>query len=260
MTNRPYRFLQALALIGLGFFLLEKLISGKLAWYIHQRFWPLSFLAGVGLLLMGQIALGAIRRRPESTQPHADEEHEHEHGEHEHSHADHEHASAGWGWLVMLLPLAVGWLLPARPLDTVALDNKGLSLTAPLAAGQSAPAARMAPGKMNILDWIQLFNSGEDLAAYIGQEANVIGFVYHDPRLEQDQFMVSRFAIVCCAADAFAIGITVDSPEADSLPKDSWVQVKGNMQSITKDGEPLPFIRATSVKIISQPEQPYLFP
>jgi hypothetical protein len=48
-----------------------------------------------------------------------------------------------------------------------------------------------------------------DPAAFIGQEARLIGFVYRDDRFNGDEFMISRFVISCCAADAAPLGLVV---------------------------------------------------
>jgi putative membrane protein len=87
----------------------------------------------------------------------------------------------------------------------------------------------------------------------------VIGFVYHDPRLSEGQFMVGRFTITCCVADALAVGMVVAWPEAKDLPDNHWVRVQGAVQTVLLDGQTLPLIDAETVEIIPEPQQPYLF-
>ena len=36
----------------------------------------------------------------------------------------------------------------------------------------------------------------------MARTANVVGFVYQDDRFGEDEFMVSRFTVSCCVADA----------------------------------------------------------
>ena len=76
-----------------------------------------------------------------------------------------------------------------------------------------------------MLDWIRLFNSQVDLTPHLGEDANVIGFVYEESRLPAGHFLVARFTVSCCVADAFAIGMAVDWP--DKLAVNSWVNVRG---------------------------------
>ena len=112
----------------------------------------------------------------------------------------------------------------------------------------------------NILDWIRIFNSGSAPTPYLGQTAKVTGFVYHDPRLQANQFIVSRFVITCCAADASAIGMIVTWDQSSSLKESAWIEVKGPVQSAELGGQPIPLIQAVLVQPVQQPQEPYLYP
>jgi putative membrane protein len=249
MTLRLHRYFQGFVMILLAVFLLQKILAGKLDWYIHERFMPLTVLAVLVLLVIGVAVFRAARNTPEP------DDHIHEEGH------DHKHTFSGWGLVIAMLPLVIGVLIPAQPLTSNAMSGKGVSSAAPAAAGGlTVVRFDQAADDRNILDWIRLFNSGESAGTYLGQNASVIGFVYHDPRLKAGQFLVTRFAIVCCTADAFAIGMVVDWSKSASLPDDQWIKVKGAVQSTQLDGETLPLIQASSIEPVQPPDQPYLFP
>lgn len=239
MPSRLYRLLQSVLLIVLCVFLAEKIISGKLTWYINLRFLPLTLIGVVLLAIMAQAVLNGTRAKQD----------------------DHEHVHAlPGGLLILMIPVLVGVLLPARPLDATAVDSKGISVNAPLvSADTSAQQFEAAPDQRNIMDWIRIFAYESDLSPYLGQRANVIGFVYYDESLPENQFLVSRFVITCCAADGFALGIPVDW-EGEALEENTWVTVKGPVQATEWDGQKMPLIVAESVEITRAPEQPYLFP
>jgi len=255
MDRRLYRFLQFLLLAGLGVFLSFKYLTGSLSWYINQRYMPLTIIAILGLFGMALTVIFSARQAP----------HTHDDGEEDHDHADHEHeeekVSSGWGIVFIFIPLIVGLAIPANPLSASAISNRGLSSSAPLSAGGGSQANfNMAPETRTVLDWIKLFNFQSDLSPYLGQNADVIGFVYHDARLPAGHFMVSRFAITCCVADAFAIGMVVQAPTGDAYPDNTWVNVKGPVQSIEVGGSKLPLIVSGSISPVQAPVQPYLFP
>jgi putative membrane protein len=88
----------------------------------------------------------------------------------------------------------------------------------------------------------------------------VIGFVYRDPRFAENQFMVARFTITCCVADALAIGLVTEADDAADLPDDSWVRVEGTFAEGTLDGDAMPVLVAETVTPIEPPEHPYLYP
>jgi putative membrane protein len=93
-----------------------------------------------------------------------------------------------------------------------------------------------------------------------GQQADVVGFVYHDARLAEGQFLVGRFTVTCCVADAAAIGMIVIWPPAQALPANAWVRVRGAVSAATLDGRPIPLIAAESVEQVAEPDNPYLYP
>jgi uncharacterized repeat protein (TIGR03943 family) len=119
---------------------------------------------------------------------------------------------------------------------------------------------RLESNNRTVLDWVEAMNSNPDASALDGQSADVIGFVYHDPRLAANQFIVARFAITCCVADAMAIGIVVESPRALELKSDSWVNVKGDFKAGNVNGQATPVLLANDILPVQQPEQPYLYP
>lgn len=163
--------------------------------------------------------------------------------------------------IILAIPLVVGFFVPVRPLSTASINTRGMSLSAPASLDrQSVRTLEVIPDDQTVLDWIKIFNYEEDLSPYLGKSANVIGFVYHDPRLKAGQFMLSRFTITCCVADAFAIGIAVDWLDSASLADNAWVNVQGPVDMITIDGQRVPVIRAGSVNPVQVPEQPYLYP
>lgn len=251
MTHRLYPLGQALLMAGLGFFLAEKLWSGAVLFYINERFQPLIVFGAAAALAL---AAGALWRWPAA--PAHDHAHDH----------DHDHGPGrGWAWGLawVALPLALGLLVPARPLGAGALDRKGVNTTGgslPAGGAGAAVPLQIAPEARTILDWVRAFNYAEAPASFDGQTADVIGFVYHNPDLGAGQFMVSRFIVTCCAADASGVALLVAWPQAADLAENSWVRVRGPVQAAQLDGRPIPLIQAAAVEPTAQPEHPYMYP
>lgn len=240
MSERNYKILQTAILLGLGIFLLYKILSGTLYFYINARFTWLVALGGLTFLAL------AFYAWPRAAA------HDHEH--------EHEHDRSGWALAVIAVPLALGFLVPARPLDSAALEARGLTTNALAGAGGQAVQLNQPSDQRNVLDWVRAFNYASDPSMYEGEQADVIGFVYHDDRLPAGQFLVGRFAVSCCVADAFAVGVIVQSDDAEEWAANEWVHVVGAIQVGSLEGTPIPVIVAESVKEVSVPPQPYLFP
>lgn len=248
LSERNYRLLQTLILAGMGIYLLVKILGGTLYFYINDRFlWLVATGAGIFLLL----ALAAFRRwRAEAAHAHA----------HDHAHHGHSHGSR-WSLLIVALPLLLGFLVPAKPLDSGALAARGISTNLGAGSGGGQTSQLSVPAdQRSILDWVRAFNFSADPNELAGEPADVVGFVYHDPRLPDNQFLVSRFTVTCCVADAFAVGIIVQTDDAAAWAGNAWVHVQGTIAVGSLDGEPAPVVLAESIKPVPVPPQPYLFP
>lgn len=245
MSHRLYRSFQALLLLALCLFFAGKLASGQLSYYINLRFVPLTIFGVIFLAILAQTLFNEIKRSRGQ--------------EVEHDHHDHEHAPANL-WF-MIVPLAIGLLIPARPLDSSAFATKGFNTTGPLVSADStAKLFETESQDRNVLDWLKIFYYETDITQYLDQQVSVIGFVYRDEQLSEDQFYVSRFIISCCAADASSIGMIASWPDAKNLKNDTWVLVKGSISSTTLKDQTLPVILVESVQDVPVPEQPYLYP
>lgn len=227
-------------LIGLGLYFVVNIISGNLTNYINVRFSWLSYVAAVLFLLIGAFsALGLLNARR---------------AEHDHHH-DHDHNAISWGTLIVIaVPLVLGTLIPSRPLGAESVDGN-VSITA---ASVDNMVLSIEPSKRNVLDWLRVFNATDDYATLSGQPADVIGFVYMEPTFGENQFMIARFTVSCCVADASAIGIPVQWPEA--VEQGQWVRITGVMETGEFRGDSAPILHAQTVEAVEQPEHPYLYP
>ena len=248
MPQRLYRSFQALLLLALFLFLMGKVFNNQLLWYINQRFVILTQIGIVFLAILAQRLFTEVRLARERNQV---EEHDH----------NHDHAPSPVNLWIMLIPLLIGILIPAKPLDSSAVSAKGLTTSSALISSDSTSRLfETASEQRNILDWVKLFYFEKDLNPFIGQQVSVVGFVYRDESLPQGQFFVSRFILSCCAADGYAVGMIVDTPQADTFEKDTWIKVTGSVDAVSFDGKPSPLIDAETIEIVPQPDQPYLYP
>lgn len=241
--------LKAWILIGLSLFLLSRILMGNLFFYINQRFFSLTVFAVIGLLLLGL----SYRFRTGQAG--------HEHHDHDPGHA-HTPSLTWTGFLLIASPIVLGLLIPPRPLGAAAMTNRDTSIVSLTSA--TAPDSERVLAKpkaeRNILDWLLEFRSVSDRSTLAGEAVKVTGFVYRDERFGQEQFMVSRFVLSCCAADAAPLGMVVHWSESGQLEADQWVEVTGTLEPGEFGGEPMPFIRAATVTPTEIPSQPYLYP
>jgi putative membrane protein len=263
---RTRRWVQSLILLFLGLYFLDNILSGRIFFYINERFGWLSWVATGIFLVLGIVGVVELLREPRHDEHDHNHEHEHEHDEHEHAHDHgHEHGAApSWPILAIIaLPLLVGLLVPAKPLGASAIGTSGVSTSYSAVQGSgSTTQLTVAPTERNVLDWVRAFNNTSNVEEFNGQPADLVGFVYRDIRFDKDtaKFMVARFTISCCVADASAIGVIVQTDNAGKLPQDSWVHVTGKFQVQDFDSQHTPILIADTVEATTQPEHPYLYP
>ena len=266
---RLRKWLQPVLLLSLGLYLLDIVLTGRIALYVNERFGWLSWIAAGILLVLG--AVGMVDLWRESVGFHFPRHADHNQLEHEHdrdhegpAQAGHRHGTvASWPSLALVgLPLLLGLLVPARPLGSSAVGTNGVSTSFSTIQGSgSATQLEVAPTDRNILDWVRVFSSITNVEEFNGQPADVIGFVYRDVRVETPaQFMVARFAVSCCVADASAIGVIVQWPKVSALAQDGWVHVQGKFSVQDFDGQRTPILVADAVNATTQPVHPYLYP
>ncbi|MCC6803503.1 MAG: TIGR03943 family protein [Anaerolineae bacterium] len=242
-------WVKALLMIGLGVYFVHNIASGSITNYVNERFAWLSYVAAALFLLIGGFSAWHLARK-------RGREHGHEHDAHDHP--DHVHEPISWRVLAILaVPLVLGTLIPSKPLGAEAISG-GVSLSSAATVG-AAQAFNVPPEQRNVLDWLRAFNNA-DYPSFDGQTANVIGFVYSEPSFAPDEFMVARFAISCCVADATAIGLPVHWANATDLQQGQWIEVKGAFKVSDFGGDPMPVIQAERIDQVAQPEHPYLYP
>ncbi len=225
-------------LLGMGLYFGWLIISGNLNYYINQRFAWLVIVGTVIFVLLALVNLYSSLRRADDCQ--------------------HQHFDIGWDILfIVAFPLLLALIVPSRSLGIEAI-NGGISLN-PVGIASQASFQR-SPLDRNILDWLREFERASAPAVFNGTAADVIGFVYREPTFAEDSFMLSRFTMSCCVADAFPIGMPVSAPGSADYMAGAWLRVRGELAAADFAGDYLPVLFADSLEPIAEPQQPYLYP
>ncbi|RKJ61042.1 TIGR03943 family protein [Butyricicoccus sp. 1XD8-22] len=96
--------------------------------------------------------------------------------------------------------------------------------------------------------------------AYVGKRIKMSGFVFKEDGLASNQLVISRFLITHCIADASIIGFLSEIEGADTLEEDTWIEIEGVLDVSTYSGYELPIIKVTSLNVIGEPSEPYIYP
>jgi uncharacterized repeat protein (TIGR03943 family) len=244
------RRIDFLILGGYGVYLVYAYFTNILQFYIHPSYFTLTLWAGI--FLIGVAILGLTWVHPGK----ADEFDFLQHEELENS------PRSGVAYLLILLPLAIGFLLPPQPLSLATANQRGVdfnNLTLSRDEGKTIHFYRNTE-ELTIKDWIKLFNTDPEPQHHVGKKAKVVGFVFRrDDNLPKDSFLLSRFVVTCCAVDARPVGLLVRYEAHPELEEGSWVEVQGIWEVGELAGKRTNFIRPTQVVKTQRPAQPYLY-
>ncbi|GAB4553960.1 MAG: TIGR03943 family protein [Anaerolineae bacterium] len=256
---RTRQWLQAAVMLLLGLYLLETLLTGEVAYYINERFNWLALLAGFILIVFGVVQTVYLVSTAETLPSERTKSTNAPRNLMLSAKTTHVGTSS---WLVIgmvSIPVVLGIFIPARPLGAAAI-NGGIATSLNVSAASDQQFS-IAPEQRNVLDWVRAFSAAASPEEFNGQPADLIGFVYRDVRFDEgNQFMVTRFTVQCCVADALPIGVVVSAKDASQLAQDSWVRVRGTFEVRQFDGHEMPILIAQSIEPTEMPERPYLFP
>ncbi|MCM3766814.1 TIGR03943 family putative permease subunit [Neobacillus niacini] len=287
--------IRAFILLAFSVMLFKLHFSGEMTKFINPKYEGLSQSASVLFLVLFIIQVTRIWTARE-------QDHLHHNNCHQDAHdCSHDHGDSPFNtkkliaYLVIVFPLATGFLLPAKVLDASIMDKKGgmavltnqrisneekketniqeFSAVNPEEIGSSKEITKeeYEQLKQNLIESTTIELNDDvystyydeihlDVQKFKGREIQLKGFVYKEDGLEPDQLVIARFLITHCVADAGIIGFLSEIPEASALSQDTWIEAKGFLDTTTFNGTELPVIKITNWKEISQPKQPYLYP
>ena len=242
--------LDCLALLLWGLMLTRLAVTGKLFLLLHPDYMWLSNLAAATLLGLGlwrsyqvsqlwsQVRQGQVVNLPP-----------------EHLALLPRRLSS----LMLILVALVGLFYNPRPFTSETAFQRGI--TDVLSQTRSSPqrfVVSTTPADRTIVDWVRTLNVYPEPDAYADQPVNVSGFVVQQPDWPLNYFMISRFVLTCCAADAYPVGLPVQLPEGQPRPTpDTWLQISGVTATATLANQRQLVITRPKLTKIPEPKNPY---
>lgn len=261
--------IRLLALLALGYTLTTLLLSGQIAYYINPRFIPLTKFSLVFLYLLCFVTFldfaatlrhwGVGKRFPK--------------------------AASVLVLFAFLTPLA----FPPKMLDSSMAEQKGMMVnqqrfngekskpgreevenpidgeanpqpTAPPFEGGQMAANPGETGETGVVfltrvNYLEtLFDIFDHSEKYRGKEIEADGFIMRHTSLGPNRYMVARYAIACCAADAVTVGFVIEGTAP--YPDNTWVKMRGKLIKLEENQ---PIVKVTTLEEIPLPPDPYVY-
>ncbi len=172
--------------------------------------------------------------------------------------SDHEEplsSKEAWGLGIIVLPVVVVLALPPASLSSFAASRRSSFAS----AGFVTSAEDVAEGEISLADVAGARRDDGAMKALVeraGTEVDFTGFVTRDAGMAADEFVLTRFLISCCVADALSVEVRVVGAPPGQFTKDDWVRVAGKIYPV--GGEVI--LDAHSIDGVKRPDKPYLNP
>jgi putative membrane protein len=157
---------------------------------------------------------------------------------------------------LIVAPVVVLLALPPASLGTYAAARRS-SLAG--AAGFGGSSADIRRGDVSLVDVAGALRSRDSMKALVaraGTRVSFVGFVARTPGMPADEFLLTRFLVSCCAADALSIQVRVVGAPPGRFAPDDWVRVEGSIYPLGQEV----LVDAAAVDATARPELPYLTP
>ncbi|GGE15660.1 hypothetical protein GCM10011571_16630 [Marinithermofilum abyssi] len=92
-----------------------------------------------------------------------------------------------------------------------------------------------------------------------GKKIRTTGFVYRTDNMPKDLFLVGRYAMTCCAADASVTVFFAKVPQPDQWREGTWIEVEGTLGFTEVENSRVPMVKSSSVKKIKPLKDPYIY-
>ena len=167
--------------------------------------------------------------------------------------------------LILLLPLCFLMIVYDKNLGSYALSKRSAGTEAHITTSDDSAKDTDS----NKPDKISKTNSETEIYTilsnwedYVGKEVTIEGAVMKNEQFEENQCLVYRFLIQCCAADARPIGIIIFTENVSQWENDDWIRVTGIFDIQEFQGNRVARITATDFEILPQPpiEKRYVYP
>jgi putative membrane protein len=209
------------------------LLSGRDALYLSTR---TSWVVPIGAVLLTTASIGRLASaRVRSPRPMTTRE--------------------AWVLGLMVVPVVLVLALPPATLGSFSAGKR----TAFANAGIATSVGDAGTGALSLIDVAaaQTTREGEAaLAKRAGETVDLVGFVIRYPDTPAGEFMLTRYIVTCCVADATIAQVRVVNVPPGAFAANEWVDVKGAIYPLGREV----IVNATSVETVPRPEHPYLTP
>lgn len=171
------------------------------------------------------------------------------------------------GYLLFFITLIVGIFIAPSGLNSDIWDKKGVTLVSSGSieniGKHSHEEKEKIKGDLIIFNATNYIHYLEEISGHIdehkGKRVIIEGFILKDDKYDNNEFLITRVLMNCCAADSQAIGVLGRFNKLSSFKKDDWVRVEGIISTKLNKGIVSPIILVDKIEKADRPENDYIY-
>jgi len=257
--------LDILAILLWSFLLFKYWITGELNLLIHPNYFILVLITSIILFILSALKTYQLLIKIKSIPVHSNGNGNNSINDNNNLHNN--LLPKGWATTILTIVALFGLLTKPVVLASQTAMQRGVMDSLPPTTQQpQAFTTNVNPENRSLIEWVRTINAYPEPDNYMGQKANITGFVVHLDNLPENYIYLSRFILTCCAVDAYPVGIPIQLPDSrQNYPVDSWLEIQGVMTTQTlpsldtennKEKRQL-VLQAETIKTIPTPKNPY---
>lgn len=167
------------------------------------------------------------------------------------------------GNFMFIMPLLLVIALDPTDIGVQALSNKGVVINDYYQEQEINIHAHNTPEAQKFKYVLESVD--RDLESMMGKQIELVGFVYKGEICKENQFILSRLVMSCCAADSWIQGIKCEWEGSSDLTENQWVKVRAIVKQIpnydkeTGEISNRPLLKIRDIHLIANPEDPYIY-
>lgn len=231
--------LKILLLLGFSTFFLYAVFSGAYVKYVHPRILPYMVFTAAVMILTSILMFTDVLKSKKSDKN-------------------------SWGLIFFVIPLILAFSIPSTTLSSQSQVISNVQISNNASTDNNSSESKTATKEKIIMTdrnyYSNLYNFFSTPEAYVGQTVELVGFVYVDDSLAENQFVIARYIMTCCAADMSLCGMVCNYDQSSSLKSDTWVKVTGTLCTQEFNGKKEPCIQVVGIEETKAPAQEYIYP
>ena len=157
-----------------------------------------------------------------------------------------------WAVAFVLFPVVAILVLPPAALGSYAASRRSLSSGLVASAPELEAGGTVTLAAVAAAGWSD--EARRSLVSRAGSRVTFEGIVTKRDGQAADEFMLTRFIVSCCVADALSVQVRVVGAPPGQFEEDDWVRVSGAFYPV---GQEI-LVDASEIEPIPQPDDPYL--